>query len=231
MSGPSCPCCYDVEFDERIAERDLREYRRRGPGKTTRTLASALAGLAVGATGASDGAAAGAAGLTVLDVGGGVGGLHRLLLEAGAASAVDVDASGPYLAVARREAERLGLADRVTFVHGDFVSTAAEMPIADLVGLDRVVCCYPDVDALVGAAARLTRSRLGIAVPRDGRFARFAVGTVNVWQRIIRSKLRMHAHDLARIEAAAAGGGLYLRNVTPVGFWRVLLFERPQAGG
>ncbi|MBI3750199.1 MAG: methyltransferase domain-containing protein [Chloroflexi bacterium] len=220
MSGPSCPCCYDVEFDERIAERDLREYRRHGPGKTTRTLASALAG---------DGD--GASGLTVLDIGGGVGGLHRLLLEAGAASAVDIDASAPYLAAARREAQRLGLDSRIEFAHGDFVTSAPAVEAADLVGLDRVVCCYPDVDALVGAAARLTRRRLGIAVPRDGRFARFAVGAVNVWQRIIRSKLRMHAHDLARIEAAAGGAGLQLRSITAVGFWRVLLFERPQVGG
>jgi len=218
MSGPSCSCCYDVEFDERIAERDLREYRRRGPAKTTLALASALA-------------AGDAAGLSVLDVGGGIGGLHRLLLDAGAARAVDVDASGPYLAVARREAERLGLADRTTFVHGDFVSSAATVEAADLVGLDRVVCCYPDVDALVGAAARLTRRRLGIAVPRDGRFARLAVGAVNVWQRVIRSRLRMHAHDLSRIEAAAGAAGLQLRSVAPVGFWRVLLFERSQAGG
>jgi magnesium-protoporphyrin O-methyltransferase len=218
MSGPSCPCCYDVEFDERIAERDLREYRRRGPANTTRTLASALA-------------AGDAAELTVLDVGGGIGGLHRLLLDAGAASAVDVDASGPYLAVAQREAERLDVGDRVQFIHGDFVASAAQLSAADLVGLDRVVCCYPDVDALVGAAARLTRQRLGIAVPRDGRFGRFAIGVLNVWQRILRSRLRAYAHDLSRIEAAAGSAGLQLRGVTPVGFWRVLLFERPQAGG
>src|SRR5512140_1509598 len=153
MSGPTCPCCYDVEFDERIAERDLREYRRRGPGRTTRTLV--------------DGLAAGQAdGMTVLDVGGGIGGLHRLLLDAGAASAVDVDASAPYLAAARREAERLGLADRVRYVHGDLVASAPQLETADLVGLHRVVCCYPDVDALVGAAGRLTRRRMGVAVPR-----------------------------------------------------------------
>lgn len=218
MSGPSCPCCYDVEFDERIAERDLRDYRRHGPGRTTRTLASALT--------AED-----ARGLTVLDVGGGIGALHRLLLDAGAASAVDVDASAPYLAVARREAERLDLAGRVQFVHGDFAASAVNVEAADLVGLDRVVCCYPDVEALVGAAARLTRLRLGIAVPQDGRLARLAVGAVNVWQRIIRSRLRMHAHDLRRIEAVAGAAGLRLRSVTPVGFWRVLLFERAQAGG
>src|SRR5438477_2731924 len=207
MPGPSRPCCYDDEFDDGVARRDLAEYLRRGPGGTTRALASALADPT-------------AAGLTVLDIGGGVGGLHRLLLEAGAASAVDADASGPYLAAARREAERLGFDAHVTFVHGDVVALASTVEPADLVGLDRVVCCYPNVEALVGTAARLTRRRLAIAVPPDGRLARLAIGTINVWQRIIRSDLRMHAHDHRRIVQAAEAEGLRSRGVRPVGLWR-----------
>jgi len=223
VARPRPDCCYDDEFDEAIAERDLRAYRRGGPGRTTRLLAGALAG-------------SGATGLTVLDIGGGIGGLHRLLLEAGATLAVDVDASGPYLAVAAREAERLGLASRVAFVHGDLVSTTeGQIAPADLVGLDRVVCCYPDVDALVGAAARLTRRRLGIAVPPDGRAARFVIGAINLWQRVIRSRLRMHAHDHAAIARAAERFGLAQRETLRAGMWRVLVFERPtvsaQAGG
>src|SRR5437899_512343 len=100
MSGAGCPCCYDVEFDERIARRDLAAYRRHGPGRTTRVLATGL----LGSEGRSDPEVAG---LTVLDIGAGIGGLHRLLLDAGAAAAVDVDASAPYLAAARSEAERV----------------------------------------------------------------------------------------------------------------------------
>ena len=220
MAGPSCACCYDDEFDDGIAERDLRAYRRRGPGATTRALADALA-------------AGGASGRTVLDIGGGIGGLHRLLIAAGAASAVDVDASKPYLRVAEREAARLGLADQVRFVHGDAVAASGALEPADLVALDRVVCCYGDVHALVGAAARLTRVRLGIVVPPDGRLARLAVGAINVWQVVLRSRLRMHAHPHAAITAAAAGAGLRSTGVRSVGTWRLLVFERPagQAGG
>jgi len=231
MSDPSCPCCYDVEFDERIAERELASYRRRGPGRTTRVLADALVG-------SDEAGHPGARGLTVLDIGGGVGGLHRLLLDAGAAVAVDVDASAPYLAAARSEADRVGLTARVAFVHGDVVRVEARGGLAatDLVGLDRVVCCYPDVEALVGAAARLTTRRLGIAVPPDGLLARLAVGSINIWQRIIRSKLRMHAHPHDAIVRAARQFGLVQRGVQRAGIWRVLVFERPaaaevQAGG
>jgi SAM-dependent methyltransferase len=214
MDRPSCACCYDDEFDARVAERDLRIDRRRGPGATTRALADALAN-------------GGAVGRTVLDIGGGIGRLHRLLLEAGAASAVDVDASRPYLQAAQREAERLGLAERVRFVHGDAVAVGSSLEPADLVALDRVVCCYADAAALVGMAAELTRVRLGIVVPPDSWPARLVIGAINVWQRVLRSRLRMHAHPHATITRAAAGAGLRAAGVRSVGMWRLLVFERP----
>lgn len=215
MAGPSCSCCYDVEFDARLAERESRIYRRSGPRPATVALADALAG-------------ADPSGLTVLDIGGGVGALHHLLLQRGAASAVDVDASAPYLGAARREAERLGLAERVSLVHGDFVAVAAGVAPADLVGLDRVVCCYPDAGMLVSAAAARTRKRLAIVVPPDGLLARLAVGAVNIWQRVLRSSFRMQAHPHAAIINAADEAGLEWVVTRPVGLWRLLLFERRQ---
>jgi magnesium-protoporphyrin O-methyltransferase len=214
VAGPSCACCYDREFDGRAAEREIRYYRRNGPRAATRALADALA-------------AGDAAGATVLEVGGGVGALHHLLLQWGAASVVDVDASGPYLEAARSEAARLGLADRLTLVHGDFVAVAGPIQPADLVALDRVVCCYPDAVALVGAAAARTRRRLGVVVPPDGRLAQLAVGAINVWQRVLRSALRMRAHPHADIILAAEGAGLSWLATQPVGLWRLLVFERP----
>jgi SAM-dependent methyltransferase len=210
---PSC-CCYDVEFDARFAEHEARTYRRSGPRRATRALADALA-------------PGDATGLTVLDVGGGVGALHHLLLARGASSAVDVDASAPYLRAARGEAERLGLAGRVEFVHGDFVLAATDVAAADLVGLDRVVCCYPDAGALVSAAAARTRQRLGIVVPPDGRLSRIIVAAANAWQRIRRSSFRMHAHPHDLIVRAAASAGLAWLGTRPVGIWRLLVFERP----
>ena len=153
------PTLYDDTFDEADAERRLRDYRRDGPRGGTARLIAALS-------------ADGVDGLTVLDIGAGVGAVHQTLLEAGAASATDVDASGPYLAAARREAERRGLADRVTYLKGDAVRLAPELPEADLVALDRVVCCYPDMQALVTVAATRTRRRLGLVLPKDAGWTR-----------------------------------------------------------
>src|SRR5512142_1909286 len=97
-------CCnedvYDDTFDARRAESQLRDYRRKGPNGWTARLIDELR-------------AGGVEGLTVLEIGAGVGIVHHELLAAGASAAVDVDASGPYIAAARAEAARLGIADRV----------------------------------------------------------------------------------------------------------------------
>ena len=219
--GPGPSCCYDDAFDAREARALQRSYRRNGPGKTTRALAAALA-------------PDGAAGLTVIDVGAGVGALHHLLLSGGAAAAVDVDASGPYLEVAREEAVWRGFAERVTFHHGDFVGLAAAIPGADLVGLNRVVCCYFDASALIAEAARHAGRRLGVVLPPDGRLGRAFIALANVWQWLSRSTFRVYAHRHETVIVAARAGGLELAAGERLGFiWRMLVFERPatQPGG
>lgn len=214
MPDPRCSCCYDDTFDRNVAQRELRDYRRKGPGRTSKALADALA-------------VRGVEGRTVLDIGGGVGSVHRLLLDRGASGAVDVDASRPYLDAAREEAERLGIADRVRFEHGDFVALAGEIEPADFVALDRVVCCYEDVDGLVGRAAERTRRRLGIVLPPDHRVARLLIGLENVWHWLTRSEYRAYIHTHARVTAAARRAGLEPAGASAVGLWRLLVFERP----
>ncbi|MGH2511588.1 MAG: class I SAM-dependent methyltransferase [Candidatus Limnocylindrales bacterium] len=214
MPEPCCAGCYDTTFDDRKARAELRRYRQRGPTRQTLALAEALGRRGV-------------TGRTVLDIGAGVGALHYLLLERGAVAATDVDASGPYLGAAREEAGRRGLSDRVSYLYGDVVSLAPEVPAADLVGLDRVVCCYRDMDALVTLAAERTRRRLGIVLPPDGFAARFVIGASNAWYRLIRSPYRAYAHPHERVAAAARAGGLEPAGSTSVGMWHLLVFERP----
>ncbi|UCC73007.1 MAG: methyltransferase domain-containing protein [Gemmatimonadota bacterium] len=80
-------------------------------------------------------------GATLLDIGGGVGVIQHELLDAGARGATGVEAVPRYLAAARGEAERRGHAERVDLVLGDFVELAGAIEPADMVTLDRVICC------------------------------------------------------------------------------------------
>ncbi|MEO8462090.1 MAG: class I SAM-dependent methyltransferase [Chloroflexota bacterium] len=215
MPQPPCSCCYDDAFDQAHAQRVLRDYRKKGPGRASVAVADALAG--------DD-----ATGMTVLDIGAGVGSVHHQLLARGASSATDVDASGPYLAAAREEAERRGLTERVTHLHGDFVERAPEVEPADLVALDRVVCCYVDMPQLVGRAAERTRRRLAITLPPDLAIARFAIRILNAWEWITRSNFRVQAHPHAAVVAAARAAGLEPVSAAYIGTWRLLVFERPE---
>ncbi|MEW5989919.1 MAG: class I SAM-dependent methyltransferase [Chloroflexota bacterium] len=215
MPDSCCSTCYDRAFDDRLAQRELREYRRKGPGRASRAIAEALARKGV-------------EGRTVLDIGGGVGAVHQQLLTRGAARVTDVDASRPYLEAARAEAERLGVTDRVSFEYGDFVTLAPGIEPADLVALDRVVCCYGDVDALVGLAAARTRRRLAITMPPDAWPIRAVIAVGNAWYRLTRNAYRAYIHPHERVIAAARRAGLEPAGpIAAVGMWRLLVFERP----
>jgi magnesium-protoporphyrin O-methyltransferase len=200
-------------FDRRTAEHDLQRYRRSGPDRTTRMLLDLLR-PAVGAS------------TTILDIGSGIGIIDQELLRAGAAHAVLVDGSAAYLEVARDEARRADLLDRVDIVEGDFVHRAGEVADADIVTLDRVICCYPDADALVTGSAARARRLYGLVLPRDRWVTRAVLRLVNAWYRLRGRAYRAYAHPNAKIDELASAAGLRLQAETGTFVWRVAVYER-----
>jgi magnesium-protoporphyrin O-methyltransferase len=210
-------CCQGVDevFGEKTAARDLRRYRKRGPSRQTRLLLDAIRREGVERA-------------SVLDIGGGVGAIQQELLAAGAARATAVDASTAYLRAARGEAERRGTAARVTYRAGDFVAMAEEVEPADVVTLDRVICCYPDMESLVGRSAARARRVYGLVYPQDAWWVRIGIRAANLTLRLSRRAFRAHAHRTAAVDAVATAQGLELalrRRVGPV--WQVALYTRP----
>lgn len=214
-----CACAIGNEFGERQARQDQKAYNRNGPAKTTAWL---IDGLAEG----------GVDGQTVLDIGAGVGAVHLGLLAAGAASAVDVDGSPAYVVVAREEARRLGRSADVRHETGDFVELAASLEPADLVALDRVVCCYPDMDALVRRSIALARRRFGLVYPRDRWWIRAGGGFLNALSRLARMRIRAWVHPTAEVDAIVRAAGFTPRLEKSTIFWQVVVYERvDQRGG
>lgn len=160
-----------------------------------------------------------------------MGAVQHDLMELGAAGGTSADASPAYLAAAREEAEVRGYAGRIRYLEGDFVERAGEIDAADLVTLDRVVCCYPDMPALVGAAARLTSRTLGLVIPRGTRFMRWGVAIVNLFQRLRRHPFRVYVHDPGEVEAVLGEHGLRRRYLREGLVWRVAVFGRGGGGG
>lgn len=214
--GSGCACAVGNEFGEREVRRELRSYRRSGPPRTTRWLIDALR---VG----------GVEGLTVLDIGAGVGAVHHELLAVGAAGAIDVDGSPAFVDAARDEAERRGTVDRIRYEVGDFVELAPTIEPADLVALDRVICCYPDMAALVRLSVARARVRYGVVYPKDTWWMRLGGRFLNGLARLFRQRTRAWIHRSADVEAIVGAAGFRPRFRRSTLFWQVAVYERAAA--
>jgi magnesium-protoporphyrin O-methyltransferase len=167
----------------------------------------------------------------VLDIGAGVGAVHVSLLEAGAAGAIDVDASREYLATARSEAERRGLEGRVQYRYGDVVELSGDLPPAEIVTLDSVICGYPYLEALLAAATRSRPRLVGITYPRDVWWMRAFMRLYNLAHAVRRSPARYFIHRQAQVARWMAGAGYLSVHEGGPREWRVVLYRRSGAGG
>lgn len=214
-----CGHCADAEdlFSQRAARRDLRRYRRKGPIATTRLLLGMLKRQDL-------------RGRTLLDVGGGVGAIQHELLKAGLSSAVHVDASTAYLHASEREAIRQGHQDRVDYCHGDFVELSEDLSEADLVTLDRVVCCYPDMPRLIESSASKARHLYGLSYPRARWGTKAAIAMANLFFRLRSSAFRTYLHPPEAIEREVTRQGLSRVGEGRTFLWHVVLYHRGTPG-
>jgi len=215
----ACTQCDGIEqqFNPAAARRSLRRFRRRGPDGTTRLLIDALR-TALDDTEARD--------ALLLDIGAGVGAIHHELLDGRVTRAVHIDASSAHLAVAREETERRGHGARVEFVAGDFVAIAERVPVADVVTLDRVICCYHDMPHLVGLSARKAARLYGAVYPRAVGWMRLGIAAINLWQRVRRSAFRVFLHDPSAIDAVLRQAGLERTSIRKTPGWEVVVYAR-----
>jgi hypothetical protein len=148
-------CCdrpgYQTVFSDRFARRIARTYRKRGLSDTQLRMVSFLT-----ERGIQD--------ASILEIGGGVGDLQIELLRRGAGMATNLEISHGYEAEAAALLQRYGMAERVTRRFVDIAACPDEVEPADVVILHRVVCCYPDYERLLGAAADHARRALVFSI-------------------------------------------------------------------
>jgi magnesium-protoporphyrin O-methyltransferase len=202
------------QFDAATARRDLRRFRRRGPDAPTRELLAAVQAHALPPQ------------PTLLDIGGGVGAIHHVLLEQGFSQATQLDASDACLDAAADEATRLGHANRVQFRLAAFPAEGATVPPADVVTLDRVVCCDPNYAGLLGAAANHARHLLAFSYPRPRRVTRLVVAATNGVRRLFGRAFRVYLHPPDRMRAVLEELGMRQAWAGGTWIWAVEVFER-----
>jgi magnesium-protoporphyrin O-methyltransferase len=134
-----------------------------------------------------------------------------------------VEASPAYLEVARRVGAQ---SHSIQFVLGDFAVIAGTLPDADVVTLDRVVCCYPDSEALLAAAAARTRQVLAFTYPRDRWYVRSMFVLANFWLRLTGKKFRAFVHAPERMAAVFETSGLVRATQRETFVWALGVYHR-----
>lgn len=210
--GNCCARGYERAFGARTARRDARRYRRKGLDSTAQRMVNEVA-------------ARGVEHAEVLEIGGGVGAIELELLKRGAARSTNVELSHGYDEEGAKLVAEAGVEARIERRYGDFVEDEALTGPADVVVMHRVVCCYPDPEALVGAAAGHARRVLALTFPRSTWWTRLGTRVANVFFRLI-LQFESYVHPPERILAAAQSHGL-----TPVyehsgRLWRLAVLER-----
>lgn len=213
MSG----CCarhgQEELFGQRSAAHDARKYRRKGADPMARSLARRAG-------------ARGVDGATVLEIGGGIGQVLLELLRAGAASGEVVELLPDYEPHVHELARQAGVADRVSFRTADLVADPASGHPADLVVLNKVVCCTPDGVELAGIAASLACRTLVLSHPRDAWWVRSGLAAVNLVFRLRRRRFRVYLHAPSALRSAVEAHGLARASQRDGPLFRIVAFER-----
>ena len=170
--------------------------------------------------------AEGVSGMTLLDIGGGIGTIQLEMLSAGASEAISVEASIAHMEAGQEEARRQGSRDHVRHRHGDFVELAPDIAPVDIVTLDKVICCYDDMQNLVGLSSARAGKLYGVVYPRDVWWIKPLLSVANFFLWARRNPFRVFAHSTAAVDALVTGNGLRqkFRRTT---FWmQVLVYAR-----
>ncbi len=162
----------------------------------------------------------------VLEVGGGIGTIQTELLEAGADRGEVVELVASYEPYARELARERGLEARTSFRIEDVLENPDAVDRADIVVLNRVVCCSPDGVRLAGVAAGLTKRTLVLSFPRYAFWVRAGLRLVNTGLAVMRRSFRVFVHRPAALIAAVEAEGLLLAETGRGALWQFAAFRR-----
>ena len=165
-------------------------------------------------------------GTSVLDIGCGVGALHLTLLKEGADRSVGIDMSEGMLREAKRFAEDSGVAAHTHYVVGDFVQLSSRMTESDITILDKVVCCYADVENLVSAATAKTKHTFALSHPKENLLMKSLFKGHMVLAKILRWSFHLFWHNWDEVASLIRSHGFELMYENSTISWQVLVYKR-----
>jgi len=200
-------------FNKSRAAKESRKYLRKGLDRRATMVVGCLRDQGV-------------SGASILEIGCGVGSLHLELLKQGAGSAVGVDVSQSYVEAAAGLSRTLGFQDATQYHMGNFVDLEEHIPSADIVVLDRVICCYPDMEGLVTASTRHTQRTYVLTYPRRTWWMRIGARAFNLGLTAMRREFRFFLHHPKEIGAAIEDAQFSLIQSARHGPWEMAAYQR-----
>ncbi len=109
------------------------------------------------------------------------------------------------------------------------MDVAPQIEQADIVTLDKVICCYHDVEQLVRLSSAKAKRIYAVVYPRYNLLFRALPKLAAVYFRLRRTPFRAFVHPTAVVEGLVESNGLRRTFYRKSGFWQVALFTRAQA--
>jgi magnesium-protoporphyrin O-methyltransferase len=210
-------CCNNIiiekQFDkDRVANR-VHEYHSKGISKETRILVDSLKSMGID-------------GYSLLDIGCGYGGIGIELLKSGVAEVENLEASSSYLKAAKAESRKNSLGDKTTFTYGNFVEIAEEVSAADIVTLDKVICCYDELEPLIKLSCNKTLKLYGLIYPRDSWWGQAAIGFENLVRKIKGNTFRVFVYPTETVDNLIKESGMKRIFYKSLMVWQIVIYSR-----
>ena len=210
-------CCnraeYNNTFDDQLAKQELGDYLKSGLKKSSLPFMKVLEALPLDNK-------------SVLDIGGGIGALTFELFKKNILKVSHVDLSEPYVKTFRSEVDRRSLTEKVQSYHGDFLDFVNDIETADLVSLDKVICCYPDFDNLVRQSIKKSNVWYAYSIPRTNLTTRIYFFIDKIMNKLKGKNLSVFFHSKDAIERIVIESGFTKLTEKLDGYWRVVLFKK-----
>jgi magnesium-protoporphyrin O-methyltransferase len=210
-------CCdptpYRRLFNTKEAKRRLKRIRKKGLDKRAADVVAYLKSRGI-------------EGMSLLEVGGGIGEIQLDLLQSGVVHATSVELSDAYTPLADELATETGVAEKIDRKFGDFVDMAPGLAQSDIVILNRVVCCYPFMEKMMGAATGSAGQFLGLVFPREKWWTKAGLAIGNTWLGFRKCGFRAFVHPEMGIESAAERAGLKRVHHSHDLIWHSVVYER-----
>ena len=210
-------CCnyrdYDNAFNLKLAQKELQDYKETGLKKSSQPLMEVLQYLPM-------------ANKSLLDIGGGVGAITFELFKKDISHATHVDISSASVDTFREELNRRSLSTKVNSLNGDFVTLSEQIPNADLVVLDKVLCCYRDFEELVSKSVDKANHWYVFSIPRTRLRERVYFFFDGILNRIKGEYIPLYFHPVDAIEKMVATAGFDKKQEKLDGKWRIFVFQK-----